>query len=128
VDLKGAKIAWNATKFGVRICLPKGHRNLCSNFSSQELFKVETPPCVFTRLALKGRENGLECHKSWHAHLSNIGASKSMLEFQFREARSKPKLHHLFSLELGLKWVKIDQNVTKVGVRGFLPMGHQNLF
>ena len=37
------------------------------------------------------------------------------------------KLRHVVSLSLGLKWVKIAQNVAKVGVHGYLSNGHPNL-
>ena len=40
---------------------------------------------------------------------------------------SKVKLHHAFSLGLGLKVVKIAWNVAKVGVHAFLSNGHPNL-
>jgi hypothetical protein len=41
---------------------------------------------------------------------------------------SKLKLDRTFSLDLGLKGVKIAWNVTKVGVDARLPMSHPNLF
>jgi hypothetical protein len=56
LGLKGEKIAWNVAKVGVDACLPMEHPNLFSNFNSEKLVKVETPPCVFTRLELKGCE------------------------------------------------------------------------
>ena len=37
------------------------------------------------------------------------------------------KLGHAVSLRLGLKQVKIAQNVVKVGVHGYLSNGHPNL-
>ena len=40
---------------------------------------------------------------------------------------SKVKLHHAFSLGLGLKVVKIDWNVAKLGVHACLSNGHPNL-
>jgi hypothetical protein len=85
LGLKGEKIARNVTKVGVRTCLPTGHPNLCSIFNSEELVKVETRPCVFARLGLKGWENSTERHESWRANLSTDVTSKSILNFQFRE-------------------------------------------
>jgi hypothetical protein len=85
LGLNGKKIARNVTKVGVDACLPMGHPNLFSNFNSEKLVKVENLLCVFARLGLKGRENSLERHESWHAHLSTNGTSKSILKFQFRE-------------------------------------------
>jgi hypothetical protein len=38
------------------------------------------------------------------------------------------KRDRVFSLELGLNGMKIAWNVTKVGVRTYLPMGDPNLF
>jgi hypothetical protein len=127
LGFKGEKIARNITKVGVRICLPTGHPNLCSIFNSEKLVKFETRPCVFARLRLKGLENSSERHESWRAHLSTNGTSKSMLNFQFREVGSKLKLDRAFLQDLGLKGVKIDRNVMKVGVCICLPTGHPNL-
>ena len=41
---------------------------------------------------------------------------------------SKVKLHCAFSLQLGLKVVKIAWNVVKVGVHSYLPNAHLNLW
>jgi hypothetical protein len=38
------------------------------------------------------------------------------------------KLDRAFSLDLGLMGGKIARNVTKVGVRTCIPLGHPNLF
>ena len=40
---------------------------------------------------------------------------------------SKVKLHHAFSLGLGLKVFKIAWNVVKIGVHACLSNGHPNL-
>jgi hypothetical protein len=85
LGLKGGKITRNITKVGVSTCLPMGNSNLFSNFNSEKLVKVKTPPCVFARLALKWCEISLERHESWCAHMSTNGASKSMLKFKFQE-------------------------------------------
>ena len=37
------------------------------------------------------------------------------------------KLCHVVSLRLGLKGVKIAQNIAKVGVHGYISNGHPNL-
>jgi hypothetical protein len=81
--LNGKKIARNVTKVGVDACLPMGHPNLFSDLNSEKLDKVENLACVFARFGRKGRENSLERHESWHAHLSTNGTSKSILKFQF---------------------------------------------
>jgi hypothetical protein len=83
LGLNGKKIAQNVTKFGVDACLTMGHPNLFSNLNSEKLVKVENLPCIFARLGLKGRENSLERHESWRAHLSTNGTSKYILIFQF---------------------------------------------
>jgi hypothetical protein len=72
-------------KVGVHAFLAMGHPNLFSNFNTEKLGKAETPPCVFSKLGIKGGEYSLEHHESWRAHLSSNGASKSMLKFQLRE-------------------------------------------
>jgi hypothetical protein len=83
--LNGAKLAWNAMKVGVRTCLQMGHLNLCSNLNFKKLVKVETRPCVFARLGLKGGEKSSEHHESWHGRLPTNGTSKSILKLQLRE-------------------------------------------
>ena len=87
--LKEGKIALNITKFGMNSYLPNGHINLRSNFNSKKLVKSETSSFGFSKVSLKGGENKLEHHKSWHAHLSIKWASKSMIKFQFREIGEK---------------------------------------
>jgi hypothetical protein len=85
---------------------------------------LETRPCVFARLGLKGGENSSECHESCCGRLSTNGTSTTILKFQFREVCPKLILDRAFSLDLGLKGVKLARNLTKVVVRKFLQMGH----
>ena len=87
--LKEAEITPNMAKVGIHSCLPNGHLNLWLNFNSEKLVKSEISSCGFAKVGLKGVENSLEHHKSWHACFCMKWASKSTITFQFQEIALK---------------------------------------
>ena len=82
--LKEAEITMNMVKVGIHSSLPNGHLNLWLNFNFEKLVKSEISSCCFAKVGLKGVENSLEHHKSWHACFSMKLASKSTITFQFQ--------------------------------------------
>ena len=81
LGLKVVKIAWDVAKFGMHACLSNGHPNQSSSFNFEKLVKSETPSCSFVRVWLKAAENSSEHRESWHALLSSLCASKSIIKF-----------------------------------------------
>ena len=58
VGLEGVQIARTIAKVSVHVFMSNGHPNLLSNFNSENLVKIETPSFDFTKVWLKGGENG----------------------------------------------------------------------
>ena len=126
--LKELKIAPNIVKVGVDYYLPNAHLNLWSNFNFDKLVKSETPSCGFVRIWLKGAENSSKHRESWGALLSSKCASKIYYQILIPRKWSKAKLRLAVSPMLGLKGVKIAQNITKFGVHACPSNGHPNLW
>ena len=125
--LKVSKITLNIMKVGVYSYLPNAHLNLWSNFNSKKLVKSETLLYGFAEVGIKG--------------LKYFGTSQNFVctlvyqmgiqiydQISIIRNYSKMQLCQAFSLALGLKVVKTDWNVAKVGMHACLSDGHPKVW
>ena len=115
------KITSKIVKVGVHRYLPNAKINLQSNFNSEKLDKSETLLYGFTEVKYFGTSRNFACTLVYQMGVQ-INDQISIIRNY-----SELKLHHAFSLELGLKVVRIAWNVVKVGVHTCLSNGHPNL-
>ena len=120
------EIAWNIMKVDVHSCLSNGHSILFSNLNSKKSLKIETSSYGFDMVGIKGVKTysnvvkvGVQACYPTHIQIYD--------QISILRSWSNVKLCHSGLLGFGLKEVKIDLNIVKLGMHSYIPNGHLNI-